>query len=90
MKATIRKDAIGLYTFVGGWVVRPVGNKTRFTDGERVDVRHAYHVAEIGKDVTCRKGEYLEEWVSYSITKDEYLQGNDNPIEAKRITESEE
>lgn len=90
MQAIIRKDAIGPYTFVGGWVVRPVGGVTRFKEGDKVDSKHAYHVAEIGKDSTCGHGEYLEEWVGYSVTKDEYLQGKDNVAEAKRIIAEQE
>lgn len=62
--ATVKEDKIGVYVNSGGYIARPVG-KTRY---KKSDVIKAHHFGGsplhgIGKDETCKRGEYLETWL---------------------------
>ena len=84
--ALIRKDSIGLYVFVDGWVARPEcdvddvpyrikhNNKlSKFKEGDTV---RGYHPA--GTEVYLRVGKkgtnsyYMEIWSTYSLMSSDY------------------
>lgn len=61
----IKKDFLGLYTIAGGYIARPTG-ETEFKEGEKVETHHfgGTCVCGIGKDENCKKGSYLEYWLT--------------------------
>lgn len=63
--AVIREDKIGLYANSGGYIARPRDGVTRFKKGDRVKDNHfgGSPLHGIGKDETCKRGEYLETWI---------------------------
>ena len=67
----IRRDERGLYGHVGGWVARPCGG-SRFTEGQNVKAAHfgGSTIIGVGKDETCRRGEYLELWGTAGLSSD--------------------
>ena len=69
----IRKDEIGLWCSVGGYVARPIG-PTSFNEGESHKTHHVAGttIAKIGKDKTCKRGQYLESWITTGIMSHEY------------------
>ncbi len=71
----IKKDEMGLYAFVGGYVARPTKD-SRFKEGDSVKGYHFGGSTNIGmgKDATCKKGQYLETWQSYGTLAHEYKQ----------------
>ena len=71
--SVIKKDEIGLYAFVGGYVVRPT-QESRFSVGESVKGHHFGGSTNVGmgKDPFCKKGQYLETWQTYGTAAYEY------------------
>ncbi len=71
--ALIREDAIGIWVSAGGIVSRPRG-ETRFKAGDRVPTYHygGSTNAGVGKDKTCKRGKYLEMWLTQGIVASEY------------------
>lgn len=69
---TVKQDQIGLYIAAGGYCARPLPNKpTRFKPGDKVKTHHfsGSTKAGVGKDSSCKRGEYLEYWITtgYSV-----------------------
>lgn len=67
--ATVKQDEIGVYVSSGGYIARPV-TKTRFKKGDKVRNNHfgGSPLHGIGKDETCKRGEYLETWLGCGVT----------------------
>jgi len=63
--AKIRRDEHGLYLATDGCKCRPVGD-TQFKEGDNVPARHRPQTicAGVGKDKTCKRGQYLETWTT--------------------------
>jgi len=63
--AIIRRDEIGLYAKVGGWIARPT-EPSVFDEGEKVVGKHfGGSTIYMGKVPGSRKGEYQEYWQVY-------------------------
>jgi len=61
--AKIKSDEYGLHVQAGGWKSRPV-YESQFTEGDEVKTHHyggSMRVG-VGKDKTCKRGQYLELW----------------------------
>ena len=65
---TIQEDQYGLYVSAGGWKTRPYG-ETRYKAGDKVKTHHygGSCRAGVGKDESCKRGEYLEYWVTTGL-----------------------
>lgn len=64
--ASIKKDHIGLYCWIGGWKARPI-SPTKLKEGSKVNkVKHfgGSTIAGLGKDDRCKRGQYLEYWIT--------------------------
>jgi hypothetical protein len=66
--ALIRKDEIGLYVSAGGWVTRPLV-ETQYREGQDVTTHHygTTSLAGVGKDEHCKRGEYVEIWITTGV-----------------------
>lgn len=62
-KAVIKEDKYGLYIEASGYISRPVA-ETLFEVGETVETHHHSQTSYqgVGKDETCKRGQYLEVW----------------------------
>lgn len=78
----IRKDEYGYYVIAGGWIARPYDNYTRFNVGDVVKTYHfgGSSMAGVGKDESCKKGKYLEEWKTTGRTYLDYQCGKRSPL----------
>lgn len=76
--AVIKRDKEGLYVFVEGWIARPdklvslMTDKpltTSFKDGDSVLAHHfgGSQRVGVGKDDSCKRGEYLEYWKTHEL-----------------------
>ena len=61
----IKKDENGLYVAAGGICAR-VFTKTKFKEGNRVATHHfgGTIFVGVGKNSSCKRGQYLEKWVT--------------------------
>lgn len=80
----IKQDFIGLWVNAGGYIARPAGT-TRFKVGEYVKTYHfgGSTKAGVGKDRTCRRGQYLENWVTTGTFESEI------PLLKKKVAQPE-
>jgi len=71
--AKIRKDSIGLYVIAGGWICRR-SNPTIFKEGDEGATHHfdGTVIAGVGKNNTCKRGQYIEYWCTAGIIAFEY------------------
>lgn len=72
----IHKDKFGLWVAADGLVARPLSVQTRFFEGTRVKTYHfgGSTTAGIGKDSSCKRGQYLEEWTTTGLMIFELIQ----------------
>lgn len=80
----IKSDKLGLYVNGGGYVSRPKG-KTQYNVGDEVKTYHfggSVNVG-VGKDDTCKKGQYLETWMTSGIACFELKDFTDEEIKKK-------
>ena len=63
--ALIRKDAYGIFSTADGWVIRPMKDSV-FVVGDTPQTKHfgGSCKAGVGKTNVCKRGEYLEYWVT--------------------------
>ena len=63
--ALIRKDAYGIFSTAGGWVIRPMKD-SKFVVGDDPQTYHfgGSSTAGVGKTKTCKRGKYLEYWTT--------------------------
>ena len=59
--ATIKQDAKGLYSWVGGYTARPV-KPTKFKAGDKVKGSHFGGSTKVGMGKLAKRGEYEEIW----------------------------
>lgn len=69
---TIKSDFLGLYVAAGGYAARPLG-ETQFKEGDEVKTHHfgGSIRAGVGKDSSCKRGQYLEEWTTTGFSTNE-------------------
>jgi hypothetical protein len=78
----IQQDSIGLYGDNGSWIVRPI-NPTRYSVGYDIAEYHfgGTPLHGVGKDDSCKRGEYLEIWIGNGLSYE--CKTQDELIEAK-------
>ncbi len=69
--AIIKKDEYGLNVQAGGYNARPV-QVSIFVEGDKVDTHHFGGTikAGVGKNQSCKHGEYLETWCTNGNSDD--------------------
>ena len=70
-KVTIKEDNQGKYVRVDGKVVRPI-ESSRYNEGESVDAQTCSGtiIYGLGKDESCKRGEYKEAWFETGLTNE--------------------
>lgn len=61
--AKIYEDEQGLYSEVGGWIVRPSG-KTQFKNGDITEGKHFGGSTRVGMGKLPGRGKYKEYWIT--------------------------
>lgn len=68
----VKSDKLGLYVHAGGWKSRPL-SESRFKLGDDIKTHHygGTILAGVGKDKTCKRGKYIEMWITTDLSMDE-------------------
>ena len=71
----IKRDQFGLFVAGGGYKTRPL-QKTFFQEGQVVKTHHRGGSCSVGvgKSPECKRGEYLENWITTGTTTNEKME----------------
>ena len=81
-KVTIKEDSSGKFVQTDGKIVRPV-DSTLYDTGDSVDAQFCKGtiIYGIGKDDSCKRGEYKEAWFDTGVDSNLYNENNLNEVE---------
>jgi hypothetical protein len=69
--AKIRKDELGTYANVGGYVVRPI-EPTKFKEGDNTEGKHFGGSRIVGMGKLPGRSKYAEYWKTWSPENEKY------------------
>ncbi len=83
----IRTDPHGPYLVSGGYIARPLENRTRFSEGQSVPARHfaGSGVHGVGRSASEGRGEYTEYWFTSGTAEQHPSRGADAQAYARTV-----